>query len=106
MDKEIFEGIMQGANEVLEYIKATKEGRPIPKEMKITHYSTKSDIEIKPIRKKLGMSQRKFADTFGFAVDSIRNWESHRRTPDTSAQILLKVIAHNPNSVIEALNAN
>lgn len=98
MDKEIFDSIVKGANEGLDYLKG-KPATPV-----IVHHFHKQDaVDIKPIRQKLGMSQPKFAQSFGFSLDSVRNWESGRRVPDTSAQVLLKVIAYNPAVVIEAL---
>jgi len=99
MDKEIFDGIMCGVEQAIAYVNGDSS------KVTIHHVAKKQAVDIKPIRKKLGMTQRKFAETFGFAIDSIRNWENNRRTPDAAAQTLLKVIAHNPNSVIEALKA-
>ena len=61
------------------------------------------DIDVKAIRKKLGMTQRQFANRFGFAYDALRDWESHRRQPERAARVLLTVIDHRPEAVEAAL---
>lgn len=61
-------------------------------------------VDVKSIRKKLRMTQEEFSQ-FGFTVASIRNWESHRRTPEGPARVLLKVIEKNPKEVTKVLDA-
>ena len=58
---------------------------------------------IKAIREKLHLSQKQFAETFGFSPSLVRDWEQDRFLPDRVARTLLKVIAHNPRAVQEAL---
>ena len=58
---------------------------------------------IKAIREKLHLSQKQFADTFGLSLSVVRDWEQGRLFPDRAARTLLKVIAHNPQAVQEAL---
>lgn len=67
---------------------------------------TPAEVDVKAIRKRLKFSQQKFADSFGFSVGVIRDWEQHRRRPDTSARILLRVIEREPEAVIRALSAD
>jgi putative transcriptional regulator len=57
----------------------------------------------KEIRKRLHMTQRQFADAFRFSLGAVRDWEQGRKTPDPSTRTLLKVIAHRPDLVKEAL---
>ncbi len=64
---------------------------------------TLSPMDVKAIRKKLKMTQREFANGFGFGYDALRQWESGRRQPTGTARILLKVIEHSPDVVREAL---
>lgn len=64
---------------------------------------TFTPMDVKAIRKKLNMTQREFADGFGFGYDALRQWESGRRQPTGTARVLLKVIDHNPDAVREAL---
>ena len=62
------------------------------------------DIDVKAIRKKLGMTQQQFARRFGFAYDALRDWESRRRKPERAARVLLTVIDHRPEAVEAALD--
>ena len=59
---------------------------------------------MKAIRNRLGMTQAKFSDTFGFSLDAIKHWEGGRRTPEAPARTLLTVIDKNPAAVLIALN--
>jgi len=61
-------------------------------------------IDVKRIRKKLRMTQAKFAYSFGFSIDAIKHWEGGRRTPEASTRAYLIVIAKNPKAVLSALH--
>jgi putative transcriptional regulator len=61
------------------------------------------EIDVKAIRRKLGMSQARFAASFGFALDAVQNWEQGRRRPEGAARAFLKVIEHEPEAVKRAL---
>ena len=58
---------------------------------------------LKAIREKLGLTQKEFAATFQLSLSAVRDWEQGRFAPDRAARTLLKVIAHNPAAVKEAL---
>lgn len=60
-------------------------------------------VDVRAIRLQLNMSQREFAQRFGFSLDALQNWEQGRRFPDSTARVLLKVIERNPHAVEEAL---
>ena len=60
-------------------------------------------INVKAIRKKTGMSQQKFCTTFGISLGALRHWEQGLRTPRGTAKVLLKVVDHNPQAIIEAI---
>ena len=62
------------------------------------------EVDVKAIRNRLGMTQAKFSDTFGFSLDAIKHWEGGRRTPEAPARTLLTVIDKNPTAVLTALN--
>lgn len=55
------------------------------------------------IRKKLRVSQSKFAHIIGVSVDTLQNWEQGRRRPEGPALALLKVAENNPKAVMKAL---
>jgi putative transcriptional regulator len=59
--------------------------------------------DVRAIRRRLGLSQEQFAARFGFSVETIRNYEQGHRRPNGPARVLLRVIAHEPDSVIRAL---
>lgn len=62
-------------------------------------------IDLKAVRKRLGLSQSQFADRFGFSAASVRNWEQGRTRPDGAARVLLLVIAKHPDAVADALKS-
>ena len=61
--------------------------------------------DIRAIRRRFGLSQSEFALRFGLELDTVRNWEQGRNTPDAATQILLKVIEARPDVVEEVLTA-
>lgn len=60
-------------------------------------------VDVREIRRRLGLSQAQFAAKFGFAPASVRNWEQGRRIPDGPARILLAVIGEYPEVVERVL---
>ena len=54
-------------------------------------------VDVKRIRKRLGLSQEAFAATYGFAFSAVRDWEQGRQ-PDRSARILLKIVEREPEA--------
>ena len=93
--KTQFEQMMDGLKDVEAFLAGEREGfkAHVPQE-----------IDVKAIRNRLGMTQAKFSNTFGFSLDAIKHWEGGRRTPESSARAFLTVIAKNPGAVIEALH--
>lgn len=55
------------------------------------------------LRKRMKLSRRKFADSFGLDVRAVQEWEQGRRVPDRAARVLLTVIDRDPEAVIRAL---
>jgi len=64
-----------------------------------------SSIDVRRIRRRLGMSQTEFAARFGIAPGTLRDWEQRRKTPDGAARVLLMVIDKEPKAVLRALAA-
>jgi putative transcriptional regulator len=60
-------------------------------------------VNVKKIRTRLGLSQESFAQTYGFALSAVRDWEQGRRQLERSARILLKVVEKEPEAVTRAL---
>jgi putative transcriptional regulator len=55
------------------------------------------------VRKNLGLSQIDFAARFHIPLGTLRDWEQDRKHPDATAFAYLRVIARNPDLVVEAL---
>jgi putative transcriptional regulator len=53
----------------------------------------------KTIRWKLGLSQKDFAERYGFAPGTVRDWEQYRSEPDAGTRAYLEIIAADPEAV-------
>ena len=95
MSKEVFESIMRGLNEAVEIA----EGKRKP--ARVHRVRVPDTVDVKTTRKKLGMTQKEFSQTFGFPVRSIASWEGGERTPEKAARILLTIISKNPAIVLQ-----
>ena len=60
-------------------------------------------VDVRAVRRRLGLSQSEFAARFGFQPATLRNWEQGRTRPDGPARVLLAVIARHPEAVEDAL---
>lgn len=88
--------IVQGAHEAL----AIAKGELDPEEYTVT---VPQNIDVRGIRKKLGMTQAAFARVFGFSLATLRHWEQQKRTPEGPARAYLTVIDRQPDVVRKAL---
>lgn len=57
----------------------------------------------KEIRKQLRMTQAQFARRFHLLLGTLRDWEQGVRELDSAAKSYLRVIAKNPQAVLDAL---
>ncbi len=89
------ESVLRGAREALAYARGERGGFAV-------HVPER--VDVKAVRKRIGLSQENFAARFGFTLDSVRNWEQGRREPEQAARALLTVIKHDPEAVIRALS--
>lgn len=62
-----------------------------------------AEVDVKAIRRRMGLTQAAFAARFGFTLSAVREWEQWRRRPEASARVLLKVIEREPEAVERAL---
>lgn len=90
--------ILQGAREAL----AFAEGKGDAGAFRIHVPET---VDVKRIRRKLGLSQQAFAAHYGFTVGRVRDWEQGRSPIDTPSRILLLVIEKEPEAIERALAA-
>lgn len=61
-------------------------------------------VDVAAIRKRLRLSQARFAEQFGYTVAAVRDWEQRRRRPERAARMLLRVIDKEPEAVLRALH--
>src|SRR5260370_36015546 len=93
--KTQFEQMMDGLNDVEAFLAGEEEGFKA---------HVLQEVDVKAIRDRLGMTQARFSNTFGFSLDAIKHWEGGRRTPEAPARTLLTVIDKNPAAVLTAVN--
>ncbi len=60
-------------------------------------------VDVRAIRAKLGLSQRVFAERFGFSLRTVQQWEQGRAVPERPARILLMIIDSEPHVVERVL---
>ena len=97
MRKRALNKIMQGLEDARAYLEGTAD-----KSSYRVHVPEK--VDVKKIRRRLGLSQESFAQTYGFALSAVRDWEQGRRRPERSARILLKIVEKEPEAVTRALS--
>jgi putative transcriptional regulator len=57
------------------------------------------------LRKRLNLTQEEFAARFHLPLGTVRDWEQGAHRPDKAAQVLLTVIARDPDAVARALES-
>jgi putative transcriptional regulator len=60
---------------------------------------------VRALRKKLKLTQQEFSARFHLPLGTVRDWEQGTHRPDKAAQILLTVIAKDPDAVARALKS-
>ena len=55
------------------------------------------------VRKRLGLSQRKFARRINVSFETIRNWEQGTRRPSGAPRALLKVLDKAPETALRVI---
>ena len=96
MSKRAFDRIQAGLDDARAFLEGTGDRRRYK-------VNVPQKMDVKKIRKRLGLSQEAFAETYGFALSAVRDWEQGRRTPERSARILLKIVEKEPDAVTRAL---
>lgn len=97
MRKELFDQLVESVNEM----KAIQAGRRKP--ARVTRAEDVLNTEtpdVASLRAHFKLSQAKFAALLGISVDTLQNWEQHRRQPDGPAKVLLRVAAAHPDVLL------
>lgn len=56
-------------------------------------------VDVRRVRKGLGLTQSEFAERFGFSLGAVRHWEQGRRLPEPGTKTLLRLIDEHPELV-------
>jgi putative transcriptional regulator len=97
MDKQHFDQLVKGVREMKRHV-AGKSARGV----RTTELAAP---DVRTIREAAKISQAQFARLIGVNLRTLQNWEQHRTRPTDPARALLKIVASNPKSAIEALHA-
>lgn len=96
MAKKAFDKIMTGMRDALTYAN----GAADEAQYRI-HVPAK--VDVKSIRRKVGLTQVEFSAQFGFNPARVRDWEQGRSQPDSAVRAYLTVIERRTDAVREAL---
>lgn len=89
--------LIESMQEALAYVRGEKAN------VRVTEVDT--SVEIKRIRKKVGLTQDAFATALGVSVSGLRKWEQGQRHPHGAALTLLQVMDKEPEAVARAITA-
>ena len=99
MRKDLFDELVESVKEM----KAIQAGRRKPARVTrardVLHAETP---DVTTLRESFKLSQTKFAALLGISVDTLQNWEQHRRLPEGPAKVLLRVAATHPEALLSA----
>ena len=82
---------------------AAKSDRDFPRLTTVQLRQFRRRVDVRALRQKLELTQEQFAARFNLPLGTIRDWEQGTHRPDRAAQILLKIIANEPDAVVRAL---
>lgn len=61
-------------------------------------------MDVAAIRKHLHMTQQEFSEQYHIKLQTLRNWEQHKRVPDTASMAYLTCIVRNPRVIKKLLD--
>ncbi|MGJ0454599.1 MAG: transcriptional regulator [Methylocystis sp.] len=96
MTKRAFNKIAAGLNEAISIVR----GDEAPARL---HLPT--ELDVKSISKKTGLSQENFASSFGFTVEQIKSWKQGRSRPLGGVRAYLMMIDLDRKGVARILGA-
>jgi putative transcriptional regulator len=88
--------LVEGMTQVLAHVRG---------EIELKSYTLPGPVNVKAIRKKVGMSQSEFASAFALNRRTLQEWEQGKTAPDNAVRAYLTVIERNPKAVVEALRS-
>jgi len=90
----VYESIMQGLTEAVDYQKGKISARK--NRLTIKPVADYSNVDIKRIRQKTGLSQVMFANSMGVSPKTVEAWENGRNKPDGASRRLLEIVRDDP----------
>lgn len=98
---EDYESIMRGLNEAKGIIDGTA-----PKgSYQLRRVQVPDHVDVKAIRERMGLTQARFAERYGFSVGAVRDWEQDRKPPEKANRLLLTIIERRPEVIEELIDA-
>ena len=94
MSRKAFDKVAEGLTEAL----GIARGEAKPARLHIP-----SEIDVRAIRRRTGLSQDDFATAFGFTINQIRDWEQGRARPLGGVRAYLLIIERDAKRVLELL---
>ncbi|NDV87792.1 helix-turn-helix domain-containing protein [Aurantimonas aggregata] len=94
MSKAAFDKIAEGLGEAIEIARGDLD----PVKLHVP-----SELDVRDMRQRLGMSQDAFASAFGFTINQIREWEQGRARPLGGVRAYLMLIERSPESILALL---
>jgi putative transcriptional regulator len=61
--------------------------------------------DVAHLRKRLKLSQKRFAQVYHINAETLKKWEQHKREPDSISRAYLKCIAKNPKIIEKLVNS-
>ncbi len=92
---EAYNSINQGLKEAINYSEDNDESA---KTFMPIH------VDVKELRKRIGMTQANFSSSFGISLGTLRHWERGDRYPQGPALILLNLLSKEPNTILSVLH--
>ena len=96
MNKRDFDQLVKGIREMKQHLAG--------KSVRGARTTSIDEPDVRAIRKAAHISQSQFARLVGVNLRTLQNWEQGRTRPTGPARALLKIVASNPKSAIEALH--
>ena len=59
-------------------------------------------VDVRALRRRLRLTREQFATRYGLEIETVRNWETGKREPDTTARSYLRAISNDPEHVEQA----
>ena len=96
MNDDDFKKLVKG----VEQMGAILHGEDIPHRRSVV-----TNLDIRALRERTGLTQTEFSEMIGVSVRTLQNWEQGRREPEGPAKALLRVVERDPAAVLNALHA-